>query len=627
MSHSLSSPKDASRSHSQIILSLRQKMKESGLDGLIVLHNDMYQNEYLPSAARHLAFLTGFTGSAGLAIVLADRAVLFSDSRYSLQMLDQVDTNLFDCQTAPPASSEEYLTAYVKPRSRIGIDPMLCSVAQRAHYAKILSKIGAELVDVTPNPLYQIWHDRPPEPAAALLVHGLEYAGIAAADKIADLAKSVRANGAEALLLTTPESIMWLLNMRGQDIDYNPVALSLAVLHVGDKTQLDWFIDAQRLPPEAKSHLPPHIILHATGENYENFLAYLTEHAQRQIKIQIENETAAAGLVRCLEQNGAQIIPARDPVTAAKAIKNPTEQNGMRQAHFQDAIAMCQFLAWLADRAAGKDLPDEITAAAYLKARRMARPLCQGESFAAISAVAAHAAIVHYHPSAESSIPLELGNIYLIDSGGQYLNATTDVTRTILIGTPSHTNPDKLAAMRECFTRVLKGHIAIATARFPSGTHGGQLDVLARMALWQAGLDYGHGTGHGVGSYLSVHEGPQSISPTRANGKISAALMPGMVISNEPGYYRTGEFGIRIEALVLVVDDRKPNDEQDMLAFETLTLVPIDRQLINIGLLTATEIAWIDDYHQRVYRDIADAVSPAEKNWLAAATRPLTDIA
>ncbi|MDI9349912.1 MAG: aminopeptidase P family protein [Candidatus Symbiobacter sp.] len=629
--------------HDDKLTLLRKILAERGLDGMIILHNDMYQNEYLPPAAQQLAFLTGFTGSAGVAVVLPERAAVFSDGRYTLQMAEQVDQKRFECLSYP-VNTEDYLTKYwreltQKSRTpRIGLDAMQASLSLRDLYSNILTKLGGELVDLYENPIHSIWPGRPAAPAAQIVAHGLDYAGVATRDKIAQIAQAVTTEGADTCLLTTPESIMWLLNVRGGDIDYNPVALSLAVLHCGKNglpALLDWFVEADRLDATARDSLPSAIKLHDTGPygtetaKIQAFKTHLAQLAATGIKLLVEKETAASGLVLPLETSldasGGKIIYGRDPITAAKAIKNPTEMAGAQAAHKQDGMAMCQYLAWLAGCAERNELPDEVAAADYLKNLRLQRNLCVGESFATISGAAHHAAVVHYHATPDSAIKLSKGEIYLVDSGGQYLNATTDVTRTILIGQKSEADGDKLAAMQECFTRVLKGHIALATARFPQGTSGVHLDGLARAALWQVGLDYIHGTGHGVGSYLAVHEGPHSISTPYPQRKASAALEPGMLVTNEPGYYRKGAFGIRIESMLLVRRDAKPKDEHEMLAFDTLTLVPIDHQLIDLELLTATEIAWIDAYHRRVYAQIAPELNPSEQTWLAAATRPLTE--
>jgi Xaa-Pro aminopeptidase len=588
------------------VAALRAELTKRGLAGFIVPLADEYQSEYLPLCSQRLAWICGFTGSAGLAIVLADAAAAWSDGRYTLQLRDQVDQGVFELCHTTESPPDGWLARNLKAGDRLGYDPWLHHLAPIAQWRQACEKAGAELVAVTDNPVDAVWRDRPPPPLGPVVAHDIRFAGAASADKRAAMARDISAAGAAAAVLTLPESVAWLLNVRGGDVPHTPLPLSMALLH-GDG-HVDWFVDDRKLAPDLGAHLGNGVAVRPP----QDFAPALIDLGRDGKVVLADPATAAAAVFDILERAGAKIVRAPDPCLLPKACKNATELDGARAAHRRDGAALTRFLCWLADKAPKGGL-DEMSAAAELMRLRRESELLQDLSFTTISAAGPNAALPHYRVSAKSNRKLENGQIYLVDSGGQYLDGTTDVTRTVMVGQPS-------AEMRDRFTRVLKGHIALATARFPQGTSGQQLDALARRALWDAGLDYDHGTGHGVGSYLSVHEGPQRI----AKAGSPVPLKPGMIVSNEPGYYLTGAYGIRIENLVAVMAlTPLPGAERPQLGFETLTLAPIDRVLIEPKLMTADEIAWLDAYHARVRREIAPLVDPATAKWLEKVTAPL----
>jgi Xaa-Pro aminopeptidase len=595
--------------HAARLAALRAELGRRALDGFVVPHADEHQGEYLPARAERLAWLTGFTGSAGMALVLADEAAVFADGRYTLQVESQVDTALFAPQhliDQPPAA---WIAAHLPAGGRLGYDPWLHTEAQLAGLEAAAEKAGGELVACPDNPLDAVWPDQPPPPIAPVAAHALEFAGKASADKRAEVAESLRAAGGEAAVLTLPDSIAWLLNVRGGDVGRTPLPLSFALLHA-DAT-VEWLIDARKLVPGLEAHLGNGVSLRAPDE----LGAVLDDLGRGGRRVLVDPATAAAWVFQRLRAAGATPVEGADPCQLAKARKNEVELAGTRRAHRRDGATLSRFLAWLAaeapSRAGGDGGLGEIELADRLLALRSGNEHFRDLSFDTISAAGPNGALPHYRVTPESERRLGPGELYLVDSGAQYLDGTTDVTRTIAIGTPS-------AEMRERFTRVLKGHIALATARFPKGTTGSQLDTLARVALWQAGLDFDHGTGHGVGSYLGVHEGPQRIS--KVPNKV--ALEPGMILSNEPGYYKAGAYGIRIENLVAVIEDEaRPGDEREMLGFETLTLAPIDLALVEPALLTPEETAWLDAYHARVREALAPLMDKGTAMWLKTATR------
>ena len=589
---------------------LRAELARQKLTGFVVPHADEHQSEYLPPAAERLAWLTGFTGSAGVAVILRDRAALFVDGRYTLQASAQVDATAFEIVHLIDSPPSKWLSAKLTADDRIGYDPWLMTVGEVRRLTEAVKASGAALVPVSENPIDRLWTDRPPAPQGAVSLHPLDLAGQESSEKIEGIRKALAEKAADAVVLTQADSIAWTLNIRGADIAHNPVPLAFAVVPRTGKPKL--FIDGRKLSNAVRAYLAEIAEIGEPGD-FDRALSELGRGGQ---KILLDPQAAAQAIRKTLVDAGATIVDGTDPVGLPRARKNPVELAGSRRAHVRDGAALVRFLAWL-DRSAPGEGIDEIAAAAKLEAMRAETARRDGAeladiSFDTIAGAGPNGAIVHYRVTRKTSRRLEAGTLFLIDSGGQYRDGTTDITRTVAIGEPT---PE----MRDRFTRVLKGHIAIAAARFPVGTNGAQLDGFARAALWQAGLDYDHGTGHGVGSFLSVHEGPHRISKLG-----SVALEPGMVVSNEPGFYKTGEFGIRIENLVAVAPPAPiEGGDRPMLAFETLSLCPIDRRLVEPALLTAAEIAWLDAYHARLVPALGLLLDATEREWLAQATKPL----
>jgi Xaa-Pro aminopeptidase len=583
---------------------LRRELEEGGLGGFIVPRADAHQGEYVPPHGQRLLWLTGFTGSAGLAIVLADRAALFVDGRYTLQAAGQIDSQSFAIHHLIEEPPADWLATALAAGTVLGYDPWLHTPNEVERFRTAAAKAGAPLRAVADNPLDRVWPDRPPAPLAPVMPHDEAFAGESAAAKRARLGQALADEGVDAAVLTMPESIAWLLNIRGGDVPHTPLPLSFAILRRDGTVAL--FIDRRKLVPGLERHLGNAVTL-LPPERLGQELDALAAAGRR---VQVDPASAASWIFDRLAAAGAVIHRAADPCLLPKACKNPVEIEGMRAAHRRDGAALTRFLSWLA-REAPKGGLTEIAASDRLEALRREGKYFRDLSFPTISGSGANGAIVHYRALPESEKRLEPGSLYLLDSGAQYLDGTTDVTRTIAIGEPS-------AEMRDRFTRVLKGHIALALSRFPKGTTGTQLDAFARRGLWQAGLDYDHGTGHGVGSYLGVHEGPQRISKTAS----AQALLPGMIVSNEPGYYKEGGYGIRIENLVLV-QPAATGGEREMLGFETLTLAPIDRTLIDPALLDEAEVTWLDAYHARVHEVLTPLVDADTAQWLAAATQPI----
>jgi len=573
------------------LAALRAVMAQNHWQGFLVPMSDEYQNEYVPPAARRLAFLTGFTGSAGFVVVLPGKAAFFTDSRYTLQAVEQVDAALYTLFDTAEKLPRDWLAAEMAAGARLAYDPWLHSVEGLERLRNALPQV--ELVAVAKNPLDALWAERPAASNAPIVAYGLNYAGQSSAEKWAALAKSLREKDVAALVVSDPASIAWLLNVRGDDVPHTPLPLSFALLHA-DET-VDWFVDPRKVTAELLAVLGGDIRPHAP----DDFLPML--RGLEKIKVQLDPALCAVAIADCLIQ--ATIMHADDPCALPRACKNKVEQEGMRQAHCRDAVALAQFFAWLDAQPVGS--VTELQAEARLEAYRAAQSLYAGASFATIAGSGAHGAIVHYRATPESDRTLQAGELFLLDSGGQYQDGTTDVTRTVAIGTPT-------AAMREHYTRVVKGHIALASIRFPLGTTGAELDILARQYLWQVGLDYGHGTGHGVGCYLNVHEGPQSISR-----RSRVPLQAGMILSNEPGYYLAGQYGIRFENLMLVCEPSIPTGGTiPMLGFETLTLAPLDRALLQLDLLTKPEVDWINAYHARVRDVLLGQVDAATTAWV-----------
>jgi Xaa-Pro aminopeptidase len=582
---------------------LREELEAQGLDGFIVPRADEHQGEYVPPRGQRLAWLTGFTGSAGLAIVLRDRAVLFVDGRYTLQAAAQVDTQLFETHHLIEEPPARWIETALRPGGVLGFDPWLHTPHDVQRFRAAAEKAGASLRAVAENPVDRAWSERPAAPIAPVVPHPERFAGESAQSKRVRIGRGLAEDGAAAAVLTMPESIAWLLNIRGGDVPHTPLPLSFAMLRQDGTVTL--FVDRRKLVPGLERHLGNGV----TVVPPEHLGPALDALAAEGGRVQVDPATAAFWVFDRLEKAGAKIHRAADPCLLPKACKNPVELDGTRAAHRRDGAALTRFLAWLAREAPKGELA-EIAASDRLEAIRREGEYFRDLSFATISGAGSNGAIVHYRAMPETEKRIEPGTLYLLDSGAQYLDGTTDVTRTMAIGEPTQ-------EMRDRFTRVLKGHIALARARFPKGTTGTQLDAFARRALWQKGLDYDHGTGHGVGSYLGVHEGPQRISKA-PNGQ---ALLPGMIVSNEPGYYKTGAYGIRIENLVVV----QPAEgvEREMLGFETLTLAPIDRNLIDPALLDQEEINWLDAYHTKVRETLTPLVDPETAHWLGEATESI----
>jgi Xaa-Pro aminopeptidase len=594
---------------------LRARLKELSLDGFIVPRADEYQGETVPESAERLAWLTGFTGSAGTAVVLADKAAIFVDGRYTIQVRAEVDLDVFEPVAVMETSVADWLKENVKAGGRIGYDPWLMTRAQVRRIADALETADAELVPVEANPVDAIWRDRPEPPLAQVSEQPETLAGRAAAEKIEEVGRAIADKRAEAAVLTDPASIAWLFNIRGSDVPHTPLPLSFAVVHAESRPEL--FIDGRKLTNAIRDTLEQVADVRETRD-FNTRLAELGKEGRRVLYDRFGSAEAVALLI---EEAGGTVVDGTDPVALPKAKKCAAELAGARAAHIRDGVAMMRFLRFVETSPAGT--LTEIDAAKKLEALRVEAAAEDGVplddiSFDTISSTGPNGAINHYRVTERTNRRLEAGDLYLIDSGGQYRDGTTDITRTVPVGDIA---PERLSLYRDRFTRVLRGHIGIALARFPKGTTGAQLDPLARAALWQAGLDFDHGTGHGVGSYLGVHEGPQRISKTG-----TTPLEPGMIISNEPGYYAAGDFGIRIENLVVVREaEPVPGGDRPMHVFETITLAPIDRRLIEPRLMTPAEIAWLDTYHARVFGVLVGwpTLTEEERVWLEAACRPI----
>jgi Xaa-Pro aminopeptidase len=579
---------------------LRAELKRQKLDGFIVPRADEHQNEYVPKCAERLAWLTGFTGSAGLAVVLEDKAAIFVDGRYTLQARNEIDPKLFAVVDIGRTSPTSWLGDHVREGQRIGFDPWVHTPTQADAYREKLKAKGAELVAIETNPIDRIWKDRPHPPQGAIRPYPERFAGESVGRKL----KRVRAKlaGADALLVSDPHALAWTFNIRGSDVAHTPLPLGYALLPREGKPHL--YFSGAKLSNGVRAHLSKS----AEIEEPHRLVEDLAEGVSGK-KIRFDAATAPAKLVEIVRANGGRPEIGADPIALMKARKNARELAGVKAAHLRDGVALVGFLAWF-EREAAKGKMTEIDAASALEAFRQKSGELRDISFPTIAAFAAHAASPHYRVTRASNARIGRG-LFLIDSGAQYEDGTTDVTRTIAVGAPTR-------EMRDRFTRVLKGHIAISRLVFPAGTSGAQIDALARQYLWAAGLDFDHGTGHGVGAYLSVHEGPQRIS------KIGhVALEPGMILSNEPGYYKAGEYGIRIENLVVVVPRTIPGGEREMLGFDVLTLAPIDLSLVQPSLMSPDEAAWLDAYHKEVRAKLSPALAPDLRRWLTKATRQL----
>lgn len=601
--------------HEARLDALRKELRTRGLDGFVVPISDEHMSEYVGAYAQRLAWLTGFGGSAGTAVVLTDAslspaAAILVDGRYTLQVRDQVDGRLYAYENVPQTSVAAWLIEYAPKGAKIGYDAWLHGSKWAQGVARALAGKGGTLVAVESNPVDAVWQDRPEPSVAPALIHPDLFAGQSSEAKREAVSEWLSAQGLDATIVTALDSIAWLLNIRGTDVERTPVALSYVIAHADGTADL--FIADEKVTPELRVHLGNAVRIRPRGA----FVDGLRELTGKRVAV--DPERAVAAIFAALDEAGARIVEERDPVVLPKAIKNPVEQAGHRAAQARDGAAVSRFLYWLFVEAP-KGVVTEISAADKLQGFRQQAGDLRDLSFDTISGAGPNGAIVHYRVSEETNRALEPNSVYLVDSGGQYPDGTTDITRTVWVG-PGE--PD--AEVKDRFTRVLKGHIAIATAVFPQGTSGSQLDVLARHALWQAGLDYAHGTGHGVGSFLAVHEGPQRIAKsTGGQPGTDQPLFAGMFLSNEPGYYKTGEYGIRIENLVLVEPRAIEGAEGQYFGFETLTYVPIERRLVDPGLLGPAERAWWNAYHARVLDLIGPQLDGPAKAWLEEQCAPL----
>ncbi len=578
---------------------LRAALQQADMDAFLVPRDDAHRGETVPPGEERLAWLTGFTGSAGMAIAGLHKAALCVDSRYTLQAPAQTDTGLFDVVEVPPASAASWIRDNLAKGTKIAFDPWLHTPGEIASLTEKLE--GHASLHPGDNFIDSVWTDRPAPPPGEIEFLGANRAGKTASEKLADLQQTLVAAKADAVVLTLPESICWLFNMRGHDVPNTPVVLGFAIVPAIGEPKL--FLSPDKLTPDTNN------ALEAIADLFpkDGFTDALKTLADKNRNIWIDPATAPAAVADLLTKAGAELIKKPDPVLAPKAIKNDAELSGMREAHHRDGVALAKFLAWFDAEAPTGNL-SEIDIVARLEAFRREDETLVDISFDTISGAGAHGAIVHYRVTENTNRTLKPGELMLVDSGGQYLSGTTDITRTLFTGSAT-------AEQKDRYTRVLKGMIAISMARFPKGTSGAQIDILARQFLWQAGVTYNHGTGHGVGAYLGVHEGPIGISP-----RYASPLEAGHIVSNEPGFYKAGAFGIRIENLVHVI---KSEIAEGYLEFETLTLAPIDTRLIEADLMTDAEIDWLNAYHARVFNEIGRDVTGDVKAWLEQATAPL----
>ncbi len=591
--------------HEQRLSALRKELTSRGLDGFIVPLTDEHMSEYVGEYAQRLPWLTNFTGSAGNAVILMDKAAVFVDGRYTIQVAAEVDTALFEHHHFQDYPLLDWIKDEAPEKAKIGYDPELTTITWEESAKEKLETKGLNLVPVLTNPIDTVWAEQAEPPHEPAVPHPDEYTGKSSQEKRSDLAAELKKKGANAVAVTMLDSVAWLFNIRGADVACTPVARAFAILNADNTATL--YIDDEKVTDALKGHLGPRVSL----ASHDAFYGGLEALGKAGKTVLVDRATNNARVFKTLTDASAKLIEGDDPCILPKAIKNTAEQEGTRAAHIRDGAAVSEFLCWIAQEAPSGKI-SELTAVAKLWACRQKQAHIRDRSFDTISGSGPNGAIVHYRVTEKTNKNLTPGELYLVDSGGQYLDGTTDITRTVAIGTPTD-------EMKDRFTRVLKGHIAIATARFPKGTPGQALDAMARRPLWDAGLDYDHGTGHGVGSYLGVHEGPQRIS------KIAGTAVPlkeGMILSNEPGYYKQGAYGIRIENLVLVT--KRPGGERDMLAFENLTWAPIDRHLVKTALLNEPELAWLNDYHATVYEKISPLVNEATQAWLKEATAPIS---
>jgi Xaa-Pro aminopeptidase len=585
---------------------LRAELGRCGLTGFILPRADRHQNEYVPPSEERLAWLTGFAGSAGTAVVLADRAVLFVDGRYTLQAREQIDTTIFAIEHIVEMPPHVWLEKHLPAGGKLGYDPWLHTTESAERLAKACTAARGSLVPLDNNPVDALWSDRPAPPSAPVVLHDFRFAGEYPASKLTRIRAEVAGARADALVVSDPHNVAWTFNIRGGDVAHTPIALSFAVIPQEGRPSL--YIEGAKLTNAVRHKLEELADVRDPGD----FLRDLALLGSAHRTVRLDQATGADAIARHVTAAGGTVTRGPDPIALMKAVKNPVEIEGAHHAHRRDGAAMARFLAWF-DREAPTGNLTEIDAVEALESFRRDTGELKDVSFPTIAGAGADGAIVHYRVTRATNRRIRPGDLFLVDSGGQYEDGTTDITRTVIVGDPSQ-------EMRERYTLVLKGHIAIARAVFPDGTTGAQLDSFSRRALWEAGLDFDHGTGHGVGSYLSVHEGPARISKLG-----TVALKRGMILSNEPGYYKTGAYGIRIENLVLVVEAPSPTGgEKPLNTFETLTRVPLDPRLIDAGILTSEEISWIEVYHAKVAAALVPLVDADTKPWLDWATGPIT---
>ncbi|MGR2664505.1 aminopeptidase P family protein [Vibrio campbellii] len=582
---------------------IREWLAQHNIDALLVPHEDEYLGEYVPAHNERLHWLTGFTGSAGAAVITKDKAAIFVDGRYTVQVTKQVPADLFEYRHLIEEPALDWIKDHLANGASVAIDPRMHNSAWLdMAQAKLVGALELKILDS--NPIDELWHDRPAPVVSDVRLMATEAVGQSSESKRQEIAELVKKAGADSAVITALDSICWLLNVRGLDVSRLPVLLSHAILH--SDSSVEYFLDPARLPAEFDTHVGSGVTVHHP-EALQARLETLTGK-----NVLVDPATSNAWFKLVLQNAGASVVSKADPCLMPKAAKNAVEIAGMKACHIRDGVAMSKFLSWLDAEVVAGNLHDEATLADKLEAFRSEDPTLMDLSFDTISAAGGNAAMCHYnHENQPEPGKLELNTLYLVDSGGQYLDGTTDITRTIAIGQPSQ-------EMIKQFTLALKGHIGVARARFPKGTRGYQIDTLARQHLWAEGYDYDHGTGHGVGHFLSVHEGPASISKKQ----IDVPLTEGMVLSNEPGYYRADAFGIRIENLELVVET-PTNGDFPVLSFESLTRCPIDKRNINVDMLTRPELAWLNDYHQKVWDEISPLVEGDVKEWLRQATLPV----
>lgn len=589
------------------ITALRKLMEDFGVDAYFVPSSDPHQSEYVPEFWQRRKFISGFTGSAGDAVISQKKAALWTDSRYFLQAEQELDKKvfiLFRMGMPDVPSIEDWLIKELKKGDSLGIDPQVISRTGFANLQKKLEEKGIGLKCIEKNLVDAVWENRPEAPRGHIEIHTAKYSGESAASKLKRVREKMAEADTDALVVTMLDSIAWLFNIRGSDVKYNPVVIAYGLV-TAEKAML--FIDKDKMPAEARKALKGIEIL-----DYEDFGSRLQDLAQKKARVWLDESSVSQWIVNILEK-GSNFYFQPNPIKMFKAIKNQTEINGFRKAHIRDGAAMVKFLCWLEKNVRESEIT-EVSAAEKAAEFRVKNDLFKGMSFETISSYGAHGAVVHYAANPQTDIPLKPDGIYLIDSGGQYLDGTTDITRTVTLGNPKEEQKDR-------FTRILKGLIDLLTTSFPRGTAGKQLDTIARMPLWEKGLNYGHGTGHGIGTFLNVHEGPQAISYYRC---IGVALEPGMITTIEPGYYKENEYGLRVENVALVVkDEKKSSQETTFFTFENLTLCPIDTRLVKKELLTQKEIEWLNDYHLKVYRILAPLLDRAEAAWLKEATKEI----